>query len=190
MSATNGLARASSSPRQASGHPDHCTWRLWSAYSALANRSDRRQAVSTHNAIVSIMGHNGRVIAHSRDPGKWLGRSATGPLQQRALAGRLGFEPSVTLDNIPSPTYLSKPNCYRWYAVAGMPVAPLNTKALKSAIDAVSMSSWREPALWEHCMLPEHRQFISLAMSRMSGMSNMRAASRSSRVVSPRSRAL
>ncbi len=97
--------------------------------------------VCTHNAVVSVMDKNVRVIARSRDPEKWLGHEATGPLRARALAGKSGFEPSVTLDGVPSLTYLSKPNRYGWYAVAAVPVAALNAQAIKSAIDVVSVAA-------------------------------------------------
>lgn len=93
-----------------------------------------------HYAVVAVMDKNLRVMARSKNLQRWLGRSATGPLRERAVAGKSGFEPSVTLDSVPSLTYLSQPNRHGWYAVIALPTESLNAQARKAAIDAVSLA--------------------------------------------------
>ena len=99
-----------------------------------------KEKAAPHYAVVAVMDKNLRVMARSKNPERWLGRSATGPLVQRALARKSGFESSITLDNVPSLTYLSQPNRYGWYAVIALPTASLNEQARKAAIDAVSLA--------------------------------------------------
>lgn len=99
-----------------------------------------REKAAPHYAVVAVMDKNLRVMARSKNPERWLGRDATGPLRERALAGKSGFEPSVTLDNVPSLTYLGQPNRYGWYAVIALPTESLNAQARKAAIDAVSLA--------------------------------------------------
>lgn len=99
-----------------------------------------REKAAPHYAVVAVMDKNLRVMARSKNPERWLGRDATGPLRERALAGKSGFERSVTLDNVPSLTYLGQPNRYGWYAVIALPTEALNAQARKAAIDAVSLA--------------------------------------------------
>lgn len=98
------------------------------------------QHMPPYNGVVTVMDQGMRVMARSRDPARWIGRRATGPLQQRAAARRSGFEPSVTLDKVPSLTYLSLPNRYGWYAVMAVPRAALDQQARRAALDAVSLA--------------------------------------------------
>lgn len=98
------------------------------------------EKTAAHYAVVAVMDKDLRVMARSKNPDKWIGRHATGPLKERAMAGKAGFEPSVTLDNVPSLTYLSAPNRYGWYAVVALPLADLERQARKAAIDAVGLA--------------------------------------------------
>lgn len=94
-----------------------------------------------HDAVVTVMDQKLRVIARSKSPDSWLGREATGPLKQRAAQGHEGFAPSVTLDKVPSLTYLSRPNRYGWYVVVAVPTAAMDREASKAMVDAMSLAA-------------------------------------------------
>ncbi len=98
------------------------------------------EKTAAHYAVVAVMDKDLRVMARSKNPDQWIGRHATGPLRERALAGKAGFEPSVTLDNVPSLTYLSAPNKYGWYAVVALPRGDLERQARKAALDAAGLA--------------------------------------------------
>ena len=97
--------------------------------------------VPPHGAVVTVMDQQLRVVARSRSPQTWIGRHATGPLQDRAMAKHEGFAPSVTLDKVPSLTYLSRPNRYGWYVVVAVPTAAMDRQASRAVVDAVSLAA-------------------------------------------------
>jgi signal transduction histidine kinase/ActR/RegA family two-component response regulator len=91
-------------------------------------------------SIASVIDKDQVVMARSRDGGKWLGQSATGDLKRRAQSSQEGFEPSVTLDGVPSLTYLTRPNRYGWAVVIALPRTALAGAAQRVTLQAVTAS--------------------------------------------------
>lgn len=96
---------------------------------------DQNQYFDMGTAAVLDRGH--RVVARNRDPQKWMGKLATGDLRRRMLAAEAGFHQSVTLDGIPSLTYLTKPNRYGWATVVAIPQSALTDAARKATFRAL-----------------------------------------------------
>ncbi len=88
------------------------------------------------DTLVAIIDREHRVMARSRDPTRWVGTSATGDVLRRAQSGEPGFVPSVTLDGVPSLSYLSDANRYGWRVVIGMPQAALAKAARRVTLQA------------------------------------------------------
>jgi signal transduction histidine kinase/CheY-like chemotaxis protein len=85
----------------------------------------------------AILDREHRIVARNRDPAKWLGAPATGDLRHRIESGEVGFGESVTLDGIPSLTYLTRPNHYGWSTVIAIPQAVLLASARKATFHAL-----------------------------------------------------
>ena len=92
-------------------------------------------------ALAAVMDGNHRVMARTRDPQKWIGTGATGDLRRRAEAGESGFAASVTLDGVPSLTYLSPPSRYGWTVVVALPSAGLTAAAQRATVQALAASA-------------------------------------------------
>ncbi len=97
---------------------------------------ERHAATDAAGGVISVIDDGQRVIARSREPKRWLGQSATGDVKRRATAGEEGFAESVTLDGVPSLTYLAKPNAYGWTVVIGMPKAVFESAARRVTVQA------------------------------------------------------
>lgn len=93
-----------------------------------------------HDAVIAIMDHDMRVMSRSREAAKWRGTGATEDIRRRARAKKAGFERSMTLDKVPSLTYLSAPNRYGWYTIVAVPEAALNHEARMAAMKAVGLA--------------------------------------------------
>ena len=90
--------------------------------------------------VASVMDQRQRVMARSRDPAKWVGTQATGSIQARAQARESGFADTVTLDGVPSLTYLTPPNRYGWAVVVASPKAVLAKAARRVTYQAAGAS--------------------------------------------------
>ena len=77
-------------------------------------------------------------MARSRDPDKWVGRSAGPEITRRAREGVEGFLDSRTLDGVDSLTYTSAANHYGWTVIVATPKASLNLAARRLTIQAVT----------------------------------------------------
>ena len=93
-----------------------------------------------HDAVIAIMDHDMRVMSRSREASKWRGTGATEDIRRRARTKKAGFERSMTLDKVPSLTYLSSPNRYGWYTIVAVPEAALNHEARMAAMKAVGLA--------------------------------------------------
>ncbi|MFT3856261.1 MAG: ATP-binding protein [Aquabacterium sp.] len=89
-------------------------------------------------ATVAVLDSQHRLVARNRDPQKWLGVFATKDLQQRIEDNDIGFAESVTLDGIPSLTYLAKPNRYGWATVMALPQEALTASAREATFHALA----------------------------------------------------
>ncbi|MDM0084853.1 ATP-binding protein [Variovorax sp. J31P179] len=92
------------------------------------------------DSVAAVIDQDHRVIARSRKPEEWVGKSATGDLKRRAQAGDVGFAESTTLDGVRSLTYLTRGNRYGWSVVFAFPMAALNQAAWRITIQAVAAS--------------------------------------------------
>ena len=106
---------------------------------ALLNKAMSKLSPS-HGAIVSVVDKDMKVMARSKDPQVWLGREATADMKQRAVANKFGFEASVTLDKVPSLTYLGPPNRHGWYTIVALPQSTLYQEARNAAAKAVGLA--------------------------------------------------
>lgn len=91
-------------------------------------------------AVTSIVDQHQIIIARSRDPQLWVGRSASPAFKKRIEAGGVGFAESTTLDGTPSLTYLARPNAYGWSVVVAIPRAHLAAAAWAASAKAMAVS--------------------------------------------------
>ncbi|MET0333002.1 MAG: ATP-binding protein [Rhizobacter sp.] len=89
-------------------------------------------------SLTSIIDDRQVIIARSRDPDKWLGRIAGAEVQRRARANVGSFADSVTLDGIPSLTYVSKSNRHGWNVVLALPQAALSQSARRLTVQTLA----------------------------------------------------
>ncbi len=80
------------------------------------------------------------IMARTRDPELWIGRSASPGFKRRILEGGVGFAESTTLDGVPSLTYLTAPNAYGWSVVVAIPQAQLTAAAWQASAKAMGAS--------------------------------------------------
>lgn len=85
--------------------------------------------VPPFTSLASVLNDEQFIIARSRDPQKWVGRQASPEIQRRARAGVGSFGETVTLDGVPSLTYVSPPNRHGWNVVLALPRASLAESA-------------------------------------------------------------
>lgn len=81
------------------------------------------------NSLASVINDQHLIIARNRDPQKWLGRQAGEEIQRRAKAGVSSFGETVTLDGVPSLTYVSPANRHGWNVVLALPQEALTQSA-------------------------------------------------------------
>jgi signal transduction histidine kinase/ActR/RegA family two-component response regulator len=93
-------------------------------------------------ALTTVINAEHVIMARSRDPAKWFGTAASAAFKQRIGQGGVGFAESVTLDGVPSLTFLSPPNAYGWSVVVAVPAAELT-----KAADRASAKAWGASAL-------------------------------------------
>lgn len=86
----------------------------------------------------AVLDRSHRVLARNRDPHKWMGTPATDDLRQRIETGDIGFAASVTLDGIPSLTFLTRPNRYGWSTVVAIPQHALRAAARQATFQALA----------------------------------------------------
>ncbi|WP_157268692.1 ATP-binding protein [Azohydromonas aeria] len=87
-------------------------------------------------SVAAVINRDQVVLARSRDPEKWVGVRATGDLQRRAVANDTGFAESVTLDGVPSLTYLGPADRWGCRVVIALPQATLTAAAKRLTLQA------------------------------------------------------
>jgi signal transduction histidine kinase len=87
--------------------------------------------------IATVLDREQRVMARTRDADKWLGRRASGPALAQMKTQEEGFIDSVTLDGVPSITYLSRPDRYQWTVAIAFPETALAAAARRLTLQAV-----------------------------------------------------
>ncbi|HEX7639952.1 MAG TPA: ATP-binding protein, partial [Burkholderiaceae bacterium] len=99
------------------------------------------QQPGPEGALVAVVDDDQLVIARNRDPQRWLGQPAGPEIKRRAAAGLEGFLDSVTLDGVPSLTYMSAPNRYHWQVVVATPKQGLSRSARQLTLQAVGAAA-------------------------------------------------
>jgi signal transduction histidine kinase/ActR/RegA family two-component response regulator len=99
-----------------------------------------RQRPPPGTSIAVIDGRQ-RIVARNRDPRKWIGAEPTGELRRRAQAQQSGFAESITLDGVPTLSYLSPGNRYGWQVVIGLPQAAFTEAARRLSVQALTASA-------------------------------------------------
>jgi len=89
--------------------------------------------------LAAVINADQFIIARSRDPAKWLGKVAS-PIIRERVKGAGSFLESVTLDGVPSVTFVSKPNRYAWNVVIALPQAALARSAQRLTAQAIGAS--------------------------------------------------
>jgi len=92
------------------------------------------------SALAAVINQNQIIIARSRDPQKWIGRSASPIIRDRVRVATGSFVDSVTLDGVPSMTFVSRPNRHGWNVVIALPQAALDRAAQRLTAQAVAAS--------------------------------------------------
>jgi signal transduction histidine kinase/ActR/RegA family two-component response regulator len=80
-------------------------------------------------SLVAVIDRENTVIARSRDPEKWVGEKAGVDIQRRTRSRESSYGNTVTLDGVPSLTYVSEANRYGWRVVLALPQASLTEPA-------------------------------------------------------------
>ena len=93
------------------------------------------------DALVSVIDNRQLIMARTRDPAVWLGRTAGDEIRRRAAAGMEGFLESRTLDGVASLTYLTGPNRYHWNVIVATPKEFVGATARRLTLQAVGAAS-------------------------------------------------
>lgn len=80
-------------------------------------------------SLASVLNGEQLIVARNRDPKKWVGQAAGAEVQRRAKAGTSSFGETVTLDGVPSLTYVSSANRHGWTVVLALPQEALTQAA-------------------------------------------------------------
>ena len=88
-------------------------------------------------ALTTIVDNEQVIVARSRNPEQWLGKSASAGFKKRILEGGVGFAESTTLDGVPSLTYLTRPNAHGYSVVVAIPRSALTAAAWKASAKAM-----------------------------------------------------
>ena len=92
------------------------------------------------STLAAVINQNQIIIARSRDPEKWVGKTASPIIRERVREDTGSFVESVTLDGVPSLTYVSRPNRHGWNVVIALPQAALARSAQRLTAQAVAAS--------------------------------------------------
>lgn len=92
------------------------------------------------STLAAVINEKQIIIARSRDPEKWVGKTASPIIRERVHEASGSFVESVTLDGVPSLTYVSRPNRHGWNVVIALPQAALARSAQRLTAQAVAAS--------------------------------------------------
>lgn len=95
---------------------------------------------SVAGLALTIIDDQHLIMARSRDPQRWLGKSASPAFRSRIASAGYGFAESTTLDGVASLTYLTKPNAYGWSVVSAIPQSELAAAAWGASAKALFAS--------------------------------------------------
>ncbi len=90
------------------------------------------------DSLASIINERHVIVARSRDPQKWIGKQAGVEIQRRARMSEGSFAETVTLDGVPSLTYVSPANRYGWNVVLALPQESLTQSARRLATQTLA----------------------------------------------------
>jgi signal transduction histidine kinase len=95
-----------------------------------------------NGSVAAVVDQDFVIMARSRDPQKWVGRQAGPEIQRRIRAQEVArFGESVTLDGVPSLTYMTSPNKYGWSVVLALPKHSLTQTADGLMVQVASVSA-------------------------------------------------
>ncbi len=92
-------------------------------------------------ALTAVVNEENLIMARSRDPEKWFGKSSSPAFVQRIRAGGIGFAESMTLDGVRSMTYLSPPSAYGWSIIVSVPMSELNAASKVASLKAAGAAA-------------------------------------------------
>jgi len=92
------------------------------------------------STLAAVINQNQTIIARSREPEKWIGKTASPIIRERVHEAAGSFVESVTLDGVPSLTYVSRPNRHGWNVVIALPQAALARSAERLTMQALAAS--------------------------------------------------
>jgi signal transduction histidine kinase len=81
------------------------------------------------------------IMARSRDPQKWVGATSGPEIRRRVREKETGFGESVTLDGVPSLTFITGANRYGWSVVLALPKDALTDAARRLTMQALAASA-------------------------------------------------
>ncbi|MBL0730062.1 ATP-binding protein [Piscinibacter sp. HJYY11] len=80
-------------------------------------------------SLAAVLNAEQLIVARNRDPQKWVGQPAGAEVQRRAKTGTSSYGETVTLDGVPSLTYVSSANRHGWNVVLALPQEALTQSA-------------------------------------------------------------
>ncbi|MBS0446427.1 MAG: response regulator [Proteobacteria bacterium] len=98
-------------------------------------------ATLPEGSLASVIDQAQVIIARSRDPQKWVGKRASPYIRDLVHANAGVFLDSVTLDGVPSLTYIAKTNAYGWTVVLALPQSALLKAARRLTTQVVAAST-------------------------------------------------
>jgi signal transduction histidine kinase len=94
------------------------------------------------DTLISVLNDQHEIVGRSREPEKWIGKKAGQGIQRLAQGNQAGFTETVTLDGVPSLTYLSPANRYGWNVVMALPNSALTRSAQRLSFQALAASGF------------------------------------------------
>ncbi|CAM5793864.1 histidine kinase OS=Rhizobacter sp. Root404 OX=1736528 GN=ASC76_02730 PE=4 SV=1 [Rhizobacter fulvus] len=93
---------------------------------------------AAQGSLSAVVNQDFVIMARSRDPQKWVGAKAGPEIQRRVRAKEVGFGESVTLDGVPSLTFLTPANKYGWTVVLALPKNALAAAAQRLTMQVLA----------------------------------------------------
>jgi signal transduction histidine kinase/ActR/RegA family two-component response regulator len=98
--------------------------------------------------VASVVDSKGTVVARNRDPERFVGKSATGPLSEALRTGPSGLLHTRSLDGTPVLTAFSRAPGHGWSVVVGVPITQVGSAAAVAGRYGIVAALLLLVALW------------------------------------------
>lgn len=100
----------------------------YAGYAAAMQRVFQDQQLQA-SWVASVVDSKGTIVARNRDPERFVGKSATGPLRDQLLRERGGLLRSRSLEGTEVLTAFSRSPAFGWTVIVGVPIAQVGSAA-------------------------------------------------------------